>query len=88
MPQPRTSTSGFCLTISRGTIVLRFAYGSVRLPFMLSPDDIQRIRTDLAELETAREQCTDSGIQRLIDDWILEAKEKLAQAQRRFLLCK
>jgi hypothetical protein len=45
---------------------------------MLSPEDVERIKAALATLEKARERCTDSGLQKLIDDWIIEVKKELA----------
>jgi hypothetical protein len=53
-------------------------YGSVHCSAMLSPEDVERIKAALATLEKARERCTDSGLQKLIDDWIIEVKKKLA----------
>jgi hypothetical protein len=38
-----------------------------------------RIKTELKELESARLQCTDTGIRKVIEEWIVEAKERLAR---------
>jgi hypothetical protein len=47
---------------------------------MLSQADRARIKVDLAALKKFREACTDSGLQKLIDGWIKEAKQKLADS--------
>jgi hypothetical protein len=38
-----------------------------------------RIKTELKELESARLQCNDSGIRKVIEDFIVEAKQRLAR---------
>jgi hypothetical protein len=44
---------------------------------MLSPKDIARIKADLAMLEKARDNCADTGLRKVIDAWIEDAKETL-----------
>ena len=45
---------------------------------MLSREEVAKIRAELERLEKARAECTDGGIQKLIDAWIEEQKRKLA----------
>jgi hypothetical protein len=44
---------------------------------VLSASD--RIRAELKELESALIQCTDSGVRKVIEEWIVGAKERLAR---------
>jgi len=48
---------------------------------MLSPGEIARIRAEIARLEKARDESADSGIQKQIEAWIHELKQKLASAR-------
>jgi hypothetical protein len=50
---------------------------------MLSPADRDRIKADLAAPENAHGSVTDSGIQQVIQDWIEEAKKKLAEGAKK-----
>jgi hypothetical protein len=50
---------------------------SVHCFAMLSPKDIARIKADLAMLEKARDNCADTGLRKVIDAWIEDAKETL-----------
>jgi hypothetical protein len=43
---------------------------------MLSASD--KIKAELEELQSALLQCTDSGVRKVIEDWIAEAKLRLA----------
>jgi len=45
---------------------------------MLSPEDIARKKADIAILEKARDNCLDTGLRRVIDDWIKDAENKMA----------
>ncbi len=45
---------------------------------MLSRAEMAKIRAEIEALEKARENCTDSGIRKLIEGWIEEQKKKLA----------
>jgi hypothetical protein len=47
---------------------------------MLSPADKDRIEFDLTKLEKARDDCRDSGLRKVIETWIEEAKKSLAEA--------
>jgi hypothetical protein len=47
---------------------------------MLSASD--KIKADLEKLRGALLQCTDSGIRKVIEDWIAEAKQRLASQQK------
>jgi hypothetical protein len=49
---------------------------------MLSSTEIARIRADIAMLERAYENCTDTGIRRIIEGWIKQQKDKLKSARR------
>jgi hypothetical protein len=44
---------------------------------MLSRADTAKIRAELVELQKARDDCTDSGIRKLIEAWIHAQKKKL-----------
>jgi len=44
---------------------------------MLSPGEIAQIKAEIERLEHLREECRDSGIQKVIEAWIATAKEKL-----------
>jgi len=48
---------------------------------MLSPEEIVRIRAEIKRLEKAREECNDGGIQKRIEAWIKERKQKLESEQ-------
>jgi hypothetical protein len=45
--------------------------------------DKNRLRSDLAALEKARNECADSGLRKVIEQWIEEAKKKLAEASEK-----
>lgn len=44
---------------------------------MLSRGDVAIIRAEIERLEKARRECTDIGLQKRIDTWIEEQKQKL-----------
>ncbi|MGB6385444.1 MAG: hypothetical protein WBD25_19975 [Terriglobales bacterium] len=44
---------------------------------MLSREEVAKIRTEIERLGKARAECTDGGIQKLIDAWIEQQKKKL-----------
>jgi hypothetical protein len=44
---------------------------------MPSPGEIATIKAEIKRLEKARAECTDSGLQKRIQAWIEEQKEKL-----------
>ena len=44
---------------------------------MPSPQQIATINAEIENLEHARKRCTDSGILKIIDDWIEDQKQKL-----------
>jgi hypothetical protein len=44
---------------------------------MISRNDVSVIRAEIERLQKARTECTDSGVQKRIDDWIEEQKRKL-----------
>jgi len=44
---------------------------------MISRTDVAVIRAEIERLEKARDECTDSGLQRRIDAWIEEQKRRL-----------
>jgi hypothetical protein len=48
---------------------------------MFSPEDIAKMKADLAVLEKARDRLTDTGIREVIGDWIKDAKKTLAAAE-------
>jgi hypothetical protein len=48
---------------------------------MLSAAEIAAIKNDLAALKKAYEAVTDSGIRRVIQDWILDAEKTLAREE-------
>ena len=48
---------------------------------MLSPAETAKIKADIERLEKARDQCTDTGIRKLIEAWIEEQKQKLASGK-------
>ena len=48
---------------------------------MLSPGEIAKIRAEIKRLENAHDKCSDGGIQKLIEDWIKEQKQKLESGQ-------
>jgi len=49
---------------------------------MPTPEKIATIRTEIERLEKALRECSDSGIRKVIEDWIAEARKKLASSQR------
>jgi hypothetical protein len=54
---------------------------------MLSPKEKARIQRTLNMLENARNNCADSGIRKVIDAWIEDAKKTLAadrEIQKRY----
>ena len=48
---------------------------------LLSPEEIAKIRAEIERLEKASENCNDGGIQKLIEGWIKEQKQKLESGQ-------
>jgi hypothetical protein len=44
---------------------------------MLSRGDVAIIRAEIERLEKARRECTDTSLQKRIDTWIEEQKQKL-----------
>jgi hypothetical protein len=46
---------------------------------VLSASD--KIKAELKELQGALLQCADSGIRKVIEDWIAEAKQRLARSE-------
>jgi hypothetical protein len=50
---------------------------------MLSPAEIAAIKKDLAALKKAYGGVTDSGIQQVIQDWILDAEKTLAEEAKK-----
>ena len=44
---------------------------------MISRSDAAVIRAEIKRLQKARDECTDSGVQKRIDAWIEEQKRKL-----------
>jgi len=44
---------------------------------MISRTDVGVIKAEIERLERARDECTDSGLQRRIDGWIEEQKRRL-----------
>jgi len=52
------------------------------IPSMPTPEKIATIRTEIERLEKALRECSDSGIRKVIEDWIAEARKKLASSQR------
>jgi hypothetical protein len=44
---------------------------------MLSPEQIAPIKAEIERLEKLREECTDSGIRKMIVAWIEAEKKKL-----------
>jgi hypothetical protein len=40
-----------------------------------------RLKKDIVALEKARDNCIDSGLRKLIEAWIEEAKKKLGTSQ-------
>jgi hypothetical protein len=58
--------------------LLRLLSAVAHIAAMLSRAEIAKIKAEIEALEKARENCTDSGIRKLIDAWIEEQKKKLA----------
>jgi hypothetical protein len=46
-------------------------------PTMLSPGDIAFLKSEIAQLEKARMECSDNGIRKQIEAWIDGNKKKL-----------
>jgi hypothetical protein len=46
---------------------------------VLSASD--KIKAELEELQGALLQCADSGIRKVIEDWIAEARQRLARSE-------
>jgi hypothetical protein len=44
---------------------------------MLSPTQIAKIEAEIAMLEKAHDCCVDTGLRKLIEDWLKEQKVKL-----------
>jgi hypothetical protein len=44
---------------------------------LLTPGERAQIRADIERLERARDECSDSSIRGLIEQWIKEQKKKL-----------
>jgi hypothetical protein len=57
----------------------RVSYTSQMKPERPPTEEIAKIRANIERLEKAREACTDSGIRKLIEEWIEEQKHKLRQ---------
>lgn len=49
---------------------------------MLSPMEIAKIKAEIEALEKAFRNCADSGLRKVIEDWIESSKQKLASAQK------
>jgi hypothetical protein len=49
---------------------------------MLSPIQRAQIKAEIAKLEKEREICNEAGIRKVIEGWIEEQKEKLAEGMR------
>jgi hypothetical protein len=47
---------------------------------MLSTAERDKIKSELADLEKARNSCTDGGLRKVIESWIEELRKKLAKA--------
>ena len=50
---------------------------------MLSSADKDRIKSDLAMLEKARKESADSGLRKVIENWIEDVKKKLTDAPKK-----
>ena len=44
---------------------------------MLSPEEIAKIKATIEKLEKFRDNCADTGIRKLIEEWIEDQKKKL-----------
>jgi hypothetical protein len=51
---------------------------------MPSSADIARIKADLTMLEKARDECVDSGLCKVIDAWIEDAKKTLVAEEKKY----
>ena len=49
---------------------------------MPSPKERAKIKAEIEKFEKALRDCTDSGIRKVIEDWIEDARERLASAQK------
>jgi hypothetical protein len=49
---------------------------------MLSPAERAQIKAELERLEQARKACDDEGIQKVIESWIKQQKQKLASQEK------
>jgi hypothetical protein len=45
---------------------------------VLSPVEIEKLKTEIAELEKALADCADGGVKRVIQDWLVDLKDKLS----------
>ena len=52
---------------------------TIAYPAMLSPNAIAQIKAEIDGLEALRKICNDHAILRVIDEWIKQAKKKLAK---------
>jgi hypothetical protein len=50
---------------------------------MLSLGDIVRINAEIARLEKAFEECSDSSIGKVINEWIADLKKQLAEGTKK-----
>ena len=47
---------------------------------MVSPEDIAKMKADIAVLEKARASLTDAGLRKVLSVWIEDAKKTLAES--------
>jgi hypothetical protein len=52
---------------------------------MLSPAEVARIKKDVSRLEKDLDAYTDSGLRKVIQNWLGEARKKLVEAKKRSL---
>lgn len=67
-------------------LLLSSCFNNVRqrtLFVMQSPEVVVRAKADLEILEKARDGCVDTGLRRLIETWIEEAKAQLAEQTKK-----
>jgi hypothetical protein len=50
---------------------------------MYSPEDIAKMKADIAVLEKAHEGLADAGLRKVLSVWIEDAKKTLAEARGR-----
>ena len=48
---------------------------------MLAAEEVAKIKAEVEKFEDALRECTDSGIRKLIEDWIADAKKRLEADQ-------